>query len=479
MEIKKFKNGFTTFVGAALKPLILILVLTAIGSVKAYYKGIDLSAFIAIIFALSTIVLGYLLLKNKILTNKSKLIIVLLWAFIVRVLWLININTVPVSDFNTMYESAKSVLQGNYDMMWGTGYIARFPHLTVMTMYMALMLKIFPNALFAMKIVNLILGVVTVYLIYLISREIFEDKKYALVGALISSIFPPFISYTGVFCTENIAIPFYLVSIYIFLLACKKKVKPYMFIVSGALLSIGNLFRMVAVIALVAFVMYIIIYTDNKVKEKLKNILMVIVSFVLVLVIASSTLRAFKITENNLWKGAEPAITIILKGTNVEYGGRWNPDDAAIPEKYNFDYDAIDKACKDKIYERLTTTPISTLASFYLSKYAVQWSEGDLSGIFWSQLNVPDDGIIVKFDAGGKVVEQVVYAIILILVFIGLFNKKRYKEHSEINLFYILFCGYGLFYLATEMQSRYSYIVCWLFIILAISGFEKIKKFKN
>ena len=85
----------------------------------------------------------------------------------------------------------------------------------------------------------------------------------------------------------------------------------------------------------------------------------------------------------------------------------------------------------------------------------------------------------MKFDAGGKVVEQVVYAIILILVFIGLFNKKRYKEHSEINLFYIIFCGYGLFYLATEMQSRYSYIVCWLFIILAISGFEKIKKFKN
>ena len=252
-----------------------------------------------------------------------------------------------------------------------------------------------------------------------------------------------------------------------------------MFIVSGALLSIGNLFRMVAVIALVAFVMYIIIYTDNKVKEKLKNILMIIISFVLVLVIASSTLRAFKITENNLWKGAEPAITIILKGTNVEYGGRWNPDDAAIPEKYNFDYDAIEKASKDKIYERLTTTPISTLASFYLSKYAVQWSEGDLSGIFWSQLNVPDDGIIVRFDAGGKIVEQVVYAIILILVFIGLFNKKRYKEHSEINLFYIIFCGYGLFYLATEMQSRYSYIVCWVFIILAISGFEKIKKFKN
>lgn len=479
MEIKKFRNGFTSFVTIALKPLILILVLAAIGSLKVYYKGIDLSTAISVVFLGISIVLGYFLLKTRYLTNKSKIIIVLLWGFLLRLLWLINIKSVPVSDFNTMYETAKAVVQGNYGMLWGTGYIARFPHLTMMVMYMALMLKIFPNALLAMKVVNLIMGVLVIYLIYLILKEVFEKREYAISGALIAAIFPPLITYTGVFCTENLAIPFYLGSIYVFLLSCKKKVHPAMFILSGVLLSIGNLFRMVAVITLIAFIMYIIIYTNNNIKEKIKSVLMVVISFILVLGITSSTLRALKITENNLWRGTEPSITNVLKGTNIEYGGRWNPDDAAIPEMYNFNYDDIENACKDIIFKRLTTTPISKLASFYVWKYGIQWSEGDLSGVFWSQLNVPEGDIMVKFDGGGKEIFQFIYALIMVLVFIGLFNKKRFKNNPEINLFYIAFCGYGLAYLVTEMQSRYSYIVCWLFVILAVSGLEKIKEWTS
>lgn len=479
MEIKKFRNGFTSFVTIALKPLILILVLAAIGSLKVYYRGIDLSTAISVVFLGISIVLGIFLVKTRYLTSKSKIIIVLLWGFLLRLLWLINIKSVPVSDFNTMYETAKAVVQGNYDMLWGTGYIARFPHLTMMVMYMALMFKIFPNALLAIKVVNLIMGILVIYLIYLILKEVFEKKEYALIGSLIAAIFPPLITYTGVFCTENLAIPFYLGSIYVFLLACKKKVHPAMFILSGVFLSIGNLFRMVAVITLIAFVMYIIIYTNTNIKEKIKSVLMVVISFILVLGITSTTLRALKVTENNLWRGTEPSITNVLKGTNIEYGGRWNPDDAAIPEMYNFNYDDIENACKDIIFERLTTTPISKLASFYVWKYGIQWSEGDLSGVFWSQLNVQEGNIIIKFDEGGKEVFQFIYVAIIVLVFIGLFNKKRFKNNPEINLFYITFCGYGVAYLVTEMQSRYSYIVCWLFIILAVAGVEKIKEWTS
>lgn len=479
MEIRKFRNAFTSFVTIALKPLILILVFSAIASLKIYYKGMDSSTIYSVIFLAISILLGIFLVKSKRLKSNSKIIIILLWSFLLRALWLINIKSVPVSDFNTMYESAKAVLQGNYDTLWGTGYIARFPHLTMMVMYMTFMLKVFKDALLAMKIVNLMMGVLVVYLIYLILKEIFEKKEVILIGTLIAAIFPPLITYTGVFCTENLAIPFYLASIYVFLLACKKKVGSWMFIVSGVLLSIGNLFRMVAVVTLIAFVMYVVIYTNTNVKEKLKSALMIVISFLLVLVLVSTSLRAAKITQNNLWRGTEPSITNTLKGTNIKYGGRWNPEDAAIPEKYNFNYDDIENACKDIIFERLRTTPVTELVSFYVQKYGVQWSEGDLSGVFWSQLNVPEGDIIVKFDKGGKEIFQIIYALIIILVFIGLFNKKRFKKNSEINLFYIIFCGYGVAYLVTEMQSRYSYIVCWLFIILAVSGVEKIREWTS
>lgn len=474
MEIKKFRDGFTNFVTIALKPLILILVATTIGATFKYLVGFDMGAIISLLITVITLAMGWFLIKTDKINNKYKVLIILIWGMFVRILWLLNVNSVPVSDFKTMFDSAKLLANGDPSMMHGTAYIARFPHLTMMVIYMATMIKIFPDPLFAMKIVNLIMGTLNILVIYLIVKEVFESKKYGLVGGLIASIFPPLVTYTAVFCTENIAIPFYLLGIYIFFMACKKKVPMYMFFVSGAVLCIGHLFRMVAMVLAFAFVLYIGIYYDGKVKDKVKAISMVVSSFILVLGITSFTLKGLGITEYNLWRGAEPSITNILKGTNIENNGAWNIDDAKVPEECNFDYDAINERCKEIIIERFKTTPITEWIPFYVQKYATQWSEGDLSGIFWSQLEVPEEEIHIDFFKGGRGILQLIYTIVMILVFAGLFNKKRY-EKPEINLFYITFCGYGLAYLVTEMQSRYSYIVCWLFVILAISGVEYFK----
>ena len=47
------------------------------------------------------------------------------------------------------------------------------------------------------------------------------------------------------------------------------------------------------------------------------------------------------------------------------------------------------------------------------------------------------------------------------------------------NLFYIILCGYGCFYLISEMQGRYAYIVCWLFIIFTTLGIERVIDYRN
>jgi hypothetical protein len=53
------------------------------------------------------------------------------------------------------------------------------------------------------------------------------------------------------------------------------------------------------------------------------------------------------------------------------------------------------------------------------------------------------------------------------------------KTIKEINLFYLILCGYGITYLITEAQPRYSYIVSWIFIILSINGLDYLKIFRN
>ena len=397
---------------------------------------------------------------------------------ILRVLWLVNVNTQPYSDFETLYNAAIALINNDNTMFTGVNYIARFPHLSYMIVYMALIMKLFGEAVLTIKIGNLIFSIITMYLIYKISSEVFEKENLALVSLGISAIFTPMITYVGVLATENIAIPFYLASIYFFIKAMKNDISIKLLMVSAVLLSIGNLFRMVAVIIVIAFIMYILIFENKNLLSKIKGSITIVAAFLLVLFLGSSLLRSLNITEVHLWKGKEPAVTNILKGSNIESFGRFNDEDAALPAKYNYDYDKIKEESIEIIKERLTTTSPIRLAIFYGGKFIGQWGQGDMSGISWSESGADKLGFI---NSGNyKVVIQIIYVIIILLCIISLFNKKRIiGENQVMNLFYIILCGYGCFYLISEMQGRYAYIVCWLFIIFATSGIERVIEYKN
>lgn len=224
---------------------------------------------------------------------------------------------------------------------------------------------------------------------------------------------------------------------------------------------------MVATIMIIAFAMYLIVYTKEKLFNKLIKIGLYLIPYFLVLVIVSTTLQGIGITEFQLWKGSEPKVTSILKGTNIESFGRWNEEDAAIVSKYNYDYEKINEASKEIIIERLTNTNPFKLGVFYLAKFASQWSIGDSSGISWSKSDILEEDIKVNVSIW---LVQIIYVFIMILVLLGLINRKKNNKNSEMNLLYIVLCGYGVMYLVTETQGRYSLIISWAFIIMAIEG---------
>lgn len=475
--MEKFKIGFTKFYTNILTVLMGIVIfscgLIAIGSL-IFYESFSIEVIIPILILVITVILELFIIKKKIST-KWKILIILLLGFILRGLWLLNINTELISDFRVIYETAQDLLAGNTGAFWGTGYLGRFPHLTIMVLYMAFIIKLFPfNNLIAMKVFNLLFGVITIYLIYLLAKEMFNSKKLGLYAASLASFFPPLVTYVGIFCTENIAIPFYLLSTYLFILVVKNKKSKYYLILSGIALSIGNLFRMVATIMLIAFAMYLIIYTKDKLFDKVRKIGLYLIPYLLVLFIVSTTLQGIGVTEFPLWKGSEPKITSVLKGTNIENFGRWNEEDASIVSQYNYDYEKINEASKEIILERLTTTNPLKLAGFYIVKFVMQWSIGDFEGAYLSKLDMPEDS--VKINVSLWLIE-VIYAVVMIFVLLGLINRRKNNKESEINLLYLILCGYGAMYLVTEAQGRYPLIIAWAFIIMAMEGIKFL--FKN
>ena len=152
----------------------------------------------------------------------------------------------------------------------------------------------------------------------------------------------------------------------------------------------------------------------------------------------------------------------------------WNVEDAQMVEKYLDNYDELEAKCKEIIYTRLTKKSPIKLFIFYALKLLSQWCTGDDAGSFWTQKDMQESQIIFKIGTSGLMPFQLFYIIILILMFLGLKDKEIINGNSKLNLFYLIFCGYIAAYLITENQSRYGYIICWLFIILAVDGVKGI-----
>lgn len=480
-NLNSFGICFTKFVVYSLIILFSIILGSTIFYIHLYkqYKDFTLEN-IVLITTYITLTIGLIYKINKRMRKRNLFYLILLVGFSLRLIWALSTNSFPVSDFKTMYDVANSLLEGDTSAFMGLGYFARFPHMTTYVLFLSQMIRFFgDNTLFVVKMFNVLLSTSSIIFVYLICNSIFKDYKRTLLGTFFMAILPSSILYVPVYCTENVAIPLYLASIYCFILVLNNKKNSLYLLLSGLLLSVGHLFRMVAYIVLIAYIMYILIYNNEHLKIKLRNIVFLLVPFAMLFIIFSNILISNNITDRKLWSGSEPAITSAVRGSNIESGGSWNPEDAEFISNLLEDRDALEKASKERIFERYTTTPPLDLSRFFIKKLTSQWSNGDNAGAYWSQVDIPRDEI--KIDIAGKGVfgYQSVYAIFLLLIIKGLFNRKEYLDNKIINLFYIILCGYGVIFLILETQTRYAFIISFIFAILPVTAMSSNNKIEN
>lgn len=488
--MKNINYVFHRFLTLSLKVLFLIPV---IGSIYYFHIKDDNNLFFSYVCSFISIMLIGLTYYGLKKNYKYSLIItiILISAFVIRFLWFYNIDSIPISDFNRMFVCAEDFANGDTYMFRGYSYFARFPHMSMTVIYFSLIIKVFSNPLITIRFINIIFSMLNIILLFFISKEVFKDQKKSIWVLLFSSIYPPMIVYNNVYCSENIAIPLLLLSVLMFFKAMNGSSKKNMlfFSISGLSLSAMHLFRPLGYIMIVAYIIYIFIYFREKIKLKIIKSSLVILMFIIPYVIVSYTLIALNITEYHLWNPTEPISMSILKGTNIEADGGWNEEDYSLIDKYDGDYENLDKAAKEIIKQRLTTTPKMELLSFYVFKYSKQWSVGDFGGAYWSQVGLneaynkdhyldimgkAEGRDLIKLSDDMQIYTQIFYITVLIFSYIGLYKNKKIKNF-KIDFFYIMFCGLAIQCLLTEAQDRYSYPFSWIFIILAVTAFSDNK----
>ncbi len=120
-------------------------------------------------------------------------------ALVVRVWWLLTVDTQPVTDFNWYFERALSIAHGNgyavngaFTAYWPVGYPA----------VLAVWFQLFGASVLLGKILNTALTLGSIGLSWTLASRLFKDDRIATVTALILAIHPAFVAYSGILASE-------------------------------------------------------------------------------------------------------------------------------------------------------------------------------------------------------------------------------------------------------------------------------------
>lgn len=376
--------------------------------------------------------------KIKKWISKHKIIIFLfLFAFVIRIGVILWIDTPVISDFKTMLDASKELVNGT-DAYKSMPYFICWGYQMGHVIYQAILLNII-NSITFLKIVNAIVTSSTVIMIYLIGKELSTTKAAIIISIIYSIFLFPLLLNTVL---TNQLLPMLLILIAIYLWMKKKKENKLMPVIIGILLGISNMLRSETIVIIIAFVLYTIFLMIKKENRKalIINLCLIIISYFTLTTATSFALKATDISpsglenKNSSWK--------FLEGLNVETRGQYSEDDAI---KYSYDKKKTTKELKKRIQEEWQQYPL-----LFAKKTKILWLNSDLS---WSLGHIENQEDLKLYEGINQIFIYF-FVIMSLLSAITLF-KKTYKK-EQILILLILFIYFGV-YLFIEVMPRYAY----------------------
>lgn len=378
--------------------------------------------------------------KIKEWISKHKIIIFLfLFAFVIRIGVILWIDTPVISDFKTMLDASKELVNGT-DAYKSMPYFICWGYQMGHVIYQAILLNII-NSITFLKIVNAIVTSSTVIMIYLIGKELSTTKAAIIISIIYSIFLFPLLLNTVL---TNQLLPMLLILIAIYLWMKKKKENKLMPVIIGILLGISNMLRSETIVIIIAFVLYTIFLMIKKENRKalIINLCLIIISYFTLTTATSFVLKATGISpsglenKNSSWK--------FLEGLNVETRGQYSEDDAI---KYSYDKKKTTKELKKRIQEEWQQYPL-----LFAKKTKILWLNSDLS---WSLGHIENQEDLKLYEGINQIFIYF-FVIMSLLSAITLF-KKTYKK-EQILILLILFIYFGV-YLFIEVMPRYAYSI--------------------
>lgn len=415
------------------------------------------------IYIILTLILIYVLSFK---VNIPKFVYFLLGFSLISKLGVILIFNPPIeSDFKTMYDAAKMLASGNFDYTnWD--YIIRWGYQTGHIFYQAVILKLC-DSVFLLKFINCLALTGTTVIMYLTIKELINEKTARFCSLLYCFYLMP-VMLTTVLTNQHIPTFLFFLAFYMIISSRFDKMNFILrYSLIGIFIGIGNIMRPEGIIFILAIICYFIFlcYKDEKLKDIVKKILFVLVSYLIIIKGVSLTFELTGISKSGL--GNKDPLWKFVLGTNYESNGQYSLKD---------DLTYLDHPKKELevIKERTIENP-GQFAHLLLSKARMFWLGNDL---YWSNNYLYSQNLkIFSHEIYGTKVNEImnlynnqVYLLTFGLAMVGLFRLIKSKFDKRTNLYIILLCGYFIVYLFIEIMNRYTYTPRVAIFILAGYG---------
>jgi hypothetical protein len=362
------------------------------------------------------------------------MLIILSLAFLIRMVWIILVNPVPISDFSFYYNQGISISQGHgykapdnrATAFWPVGYPA----------FLAILFYLFGPSLFVGKFANTILSVGTLLLFYRFALLISNGKRTSMLATTIVAFFPSQIAYCSLI-SDTILFQFLLYSGLYFLSSRTSSLSAFL---SGTIFGLSMLVRPYSL--LVPLIYPIACWRSRSPLNILKRISYIY--FGIILVVLPWTIRnyiefgGFVLISNNggfnLLIGNSPYATGRYNDLKIESG------------QYNNEFE-LDHAARKMAVEYIFSHPVRTLLKSIPKLYYMY--NDDSNSIWWNLAgyrykdSTPPGQHFKKKDLPWVVIFQGYYFVVLLgftgFLFRNFILKKQTLKVHPLGLFIIMY----------------------------------------
>ena len=437
-----------------------------------------------------------LLLASKLQIEKHDSLILVSLFFLTIILRYISqnlIDTQPTADYLNALKIAEKFAEGFYPEVRS----ARFPYWGFYKLTLSLFLNVFDHPFDFTKYLNLVLSGITTIGVYFLGKASSGTRKLALASAIIYIFFPGDILYKNMPTGEHIFIMLLPFAVLLFNYSLNERegnwIKLLLFTFLGGLLGLMDLYRPVALILLIAFMLSIVFFkilATQQDKHFFKNrhfwqnllmILLIFIGFFSVKAIGFYALRKKTGYEPNR-SGIGWTLRI---GLDVQNGGIWNratyDQMIALYEKYEENYQEVNHILFKDTKEILKENR-SEIFGFFVQKFSTTW-KSTYDFFHWATVARSENGIISSStEKLGTIILPLLdmyWLFILIFSCIGAVYCAEYQRGIIPFLLGLFIIGLGMMLLITETQQRYLSVLHSSLPIMTsygLLGFSKLMK---